>query len=68
MPGGNGPDRAGLVRFWDTSAVVPLLLEQEATASMEALPSEEVRERAARLLRVHSLKAADALPLAAALV
>jgi len=109
------------VRFWDTSAVVPLLLEQEATASVEALldgdagmaawwgtsvecasaaarlrreerltvreeervldavaalraawvevvPSEEVRERAVRLLRVHSLKAADALQLAAALV
>jgi uncharacterized protein len=109
------------VRFWDTSAVVPLLLEQEATASLEALldrdagmaawwgtpvecasaaarlrreerltlreeervldavaalraawvevlPSEEVRERAVRLLRVHSLKAADALQLAAALV
>lgn len=109
------------MRFWDTSAVVPLLLEQEATASVEALldrdagmaawwgtavecasaaarlrreerltvgeeervldavaalraawveviPSEEVRERATRLLRVHSLKAADALQLAAALV
>lgn len=109
------------MRFWDTSAVVPLLLEQEATASMEALldsdagmaawwgtpvecasaaarlrredrltvdqesrvldavaalraawvevvPSEEVRERAVRLLRVHSLRAANALQLAAALV
>ena len=109
------------MRFWDTSAVIPLLLEQEATASVEALlddddgmaawwgtpeecasaaarlrreerltvgeeervldtvaalraawveviPSEEVRQRAARLLRVHPLKAADALQLAAALV
>ena len=109
------------MRFWDTSAVVPLLLEQEATPAMESLldddagmaawwgtavecasaaarlrreerltvreedrvlegvaalraawvevlPSEEVRERAMRVLRVHSLKAADSLQLAAALV
>jgi uncharacterized protein len=109
------------VRFWDTSGVVPLLLEQEATPRMvdlladdagmavwwgtsvacvsavtrlrredrltvaeeeqvlalidrfragwlEILPSEEVRRRAARLLRVHVLKAADALQLAAARV
>jgi len=109
------------VRYWDTSAVLPLLLEQEATAAGEALlddgsgtvawwgtsvevaavaarlrreerltlreeervleaaatlraawvevlPSEEVRTRAKRLLRVHALKAADALQLAAALV
>jgi uncharacterized protein len=110
-----------VVRFWDTSAVVPLLLEQEATASvrplleegggmaawwgtavecasaaarlrreeiltvkeeaatlellrrlrdawLEVLPSSEVRAEAMRLLRVHPLKAADALQLAAALV
>lgn len=109
------------MRFWDTSALVPLLLEQEATAEVESLlahdpemavwwgtrtecvsaatrlrredrlsldeedrvlgllqrlgeswleilPSEEVRELATRLLRVHALKAADALQLAAALV
>lgn len=109
------------MRYWETSAVVPLLLEQEATAEVEALldddsgmvawwgtsvecasaaarlrreerltvqeeqrvleaaaslraawvevlPSEEVRDRAERLLRVHSLKAADALQLAAARV
>jgi uncharacterized protein len=109
------------VRFWDTSGVVPLLLEQEATPRMvdlladdagmavwwgtsvecvsaatrlrreerltvaeeeqvlalidrfragwlEILPSEEVRRGAARLLRVHVLKAADALQLAAARV
>lgn len=109
------------MRYWDTSAVVPLLLEQEATAAVEALldddpgmvawwttpvecasaaarlrreerltvqeeqrvldaaatlraawvevlPSEEVRDRAERLLRVHALKAADAMQLAAALV
>ena len=107
------------MRFWDTSALVPLLLEQEATAAvegllsedpgivawwgttvecasaaarlrredvltvaeeervlellgdlrdswLEVLPSEEVRGRAARLLRVHPLRAADALQLAAA--
>jgi predicted nucleic acid-binding protein len=109
------------VRFWDTSALVPLLLQQEATAEvggllsedpeivawwgtpvecvsaaarlrreeqlsldgeervlelldtlrkswLEILPSEEVRDRAVRLLRVHGLKAADSLQLAAALV
>jgi predicted nucleic acid-binding protein len=109
------------VRFWDTSALVPLLLEQPATAQarellsqdpgvvawwgaavecassaarlrreerlspaeeeqtlelldilraswLEILPSEEVRSGALRLLRVHSLKAADALQLAAARV
>ena len=109
------------MRFWDTSALVCLLLEQEATAEvvalldddpqmavwwgtttecvsavarlrreerltleeedraldilvglrgswLEILPSEEVRARAARLLRVHPLEAADALQLSAALV
>jgi predicted nucleic acid-binding protein len=109
------------VRFWDTSALVPLLLEQEATTEVagllsqdpevaawwgtplecisaaarlrreerltvdeeeqvldlldtlrkswfEILPSEEVRSQASRLLRVHSLKAADALQLASARV
>lgn len=107
------------MRFWDTSAVVPLLLDQEATPEVarlfsedpemvawwgtpvecasaaarlrreefltvdeeervlqllgrlrgswiEVLPSEELRDRASRLLRVHPLKAADALQLAAA--
>lgn len=109
------------MKFWDTSALVPLLLEQEATAEvggllsedseivawwgtpvecvsavarlrreerlsvdeeeqaldlldtlrkswLEILPSEEVRDRAVRLLRVHGLKAADSLQLAAALL
>ena len=109
------------MRFWDTSAIVPLLLEQEATAELaellasdpeivvwwatpvecasaaarlrrqevlsvageeraleilgalrsswlEVLPSEEVRDHAARLLRVHALKAADAFQLGAARV
>ncbi len=35
---------------------------------MEILPSEEVRDRAVRLLRVHGLKPADALQFAAARV
>lgn len=109
------------MRFWDTSALVPLLLEQDATPEvrslltedpdmaswwgasiecvsavtrlrredrlsvreeervlellgmlrtswLEVLPSEEVRDLAVRLLRVHSLRAADALQLAAARV
>jgi predicted nucleic acid-binding protein len=34
----------------------------------EVQPTEEVRERAERLLRIHRLRAADALQLAAALV
>jgi hypothetical protein len=107
------------VRFWDPSALVPLLLEQAATAEvsgllsqdpeivawwgtplecvsaaarlrredrltvdeedrirelleilheswLEILPSEDVRKRATRNLRIHRLKAADALQLAAA--
>lgn len=109
------------MRFWDTSGVVPLLLEQEATGAvtelltadpemavwwgtvvecasaaallrreerltvaeedrvlsllarvrdawLEVRPSEEVLDQAARLLRVHPLKAADALQLGAARV
>jgi len=109
------------VRFWDTSGLVPLLLEQAATPRVrdlfeadpevvawwgtpveivsaaarlrrdgvltvanedrvlelmralqngwiEVAPSEEVRQQAQRLLRVHPLRAADAFQLAAALV
>jgi len=109
------------VKYWDTSGLVPLLLEQEVTPEvaellsedpeiaawwgtpiecssaaarlrreerisvdeeervlelldtlraswLEIQPSEEVRSRAVRLLRVHGLKAADALQLAAARV
>jgi predicted nucleic acid-binding protein len=108
------------VRFWDSSAIVPLLLEEPArerllamlesdpvmvawwatpvelvstlsrrerdggisledvTASIErlrslerawhtVLPSDAIRSRAQRLLRVHPLRAADGLQLAAAL-
>jgi uncharacterized protein len=109
------------VRFWDASGIVPLLLEQEATAGvvellagdldmvvwwgtsvecasaaarlrreerltvaeeeqvldllgrfregwLEIVPSDDVRSRAIRLLRIHALRAADALQLAAAQV
>ncbi|TVP60114.1 MAG: PIN domain-containing protein [Gemmatimonadales bacterium] len=112
--------RRRLVRFWDTSGVVPLLLQQEASdvvrpllesdpmiaawwgtpvecasaaarlrreglltvdeevqvlalledlegAWFEIRPSEPLRREAGRLLRTHSLKAADALQLAAAI-
>jgi uncharacterized protein len=109
------------VRFWDTSGIVPLLLEQEATtevrplaetdpdmaawwgtpvecasavarlrregllsmddeekvlgalalfreAWVEVLPGAEVQREAVRMLRVHPLKAAEALQLGAARV
>ena len=109
------------MRFWDTSALAPLLVAEPRTARArelleldpdlaawwgtpvecwsvlsrraregalsamdedaaaarlevlrgawyEVLPSEEVRARARRLLRLHPLRAADALLLAAALV
>ena len=109
------------MRFWDTSAIVPLLVDQPETdhasqlvrddsdlvvwwstpvecasalsrlrredvvdvagetralslldllmrAWTEVLPSEEVRLRARRLLRIHSLRTADALQLSAALL
>jgi uncharacterized protein len=108
------------VRFWDTSALVPLFLEQPVSEKVRVLleedraiavwwgasvecwsafarlrrdgritaeeedvaagvlerlrasffeifPGEEVRRRAQRLLRLHPLRAADALQLAAAL-
>jgi predicted nucleic acid-binding protein len=107
------------VKFWDTSAIVPLLIEEASTARMRQLASEDpamlvwwatrvecgsaiarleradghrpsaialaqsrlakfaadwdevdpndmVRETAARFVRVHPLRAADALQLAAA--
>jgi uncharacterized protein len=109
------------VQFWDSSAVVPLLVEEQASAALRALfqrdpeivawwatdvecvsalaraerdqllesaalavalgrldalaaswqeiqPSAAVRRSAVRLLRVHPLRAADALQLAAAIV
>jgi predicted nucleic acid-binding protein len=108
------------MRFWDTSAVVPLLVAQRHSRSLQSIlakdslmlvwwttqtecvsalarlqregspasalresfsrlkefaaswqeidPVDDVRETAARLLRVHPLRAADALQLAAAFV
>lgn len=105
------------MRFWDTSAIVPLLLSEAATpavkdiyradpgmvvwwgtgtecasaiarveragqpvaeaftrldelggAWLEVQPTDVVRRTATRLLRVHPLRAADALQLAAAIV
>lgn len=109
------------MRFWDSSAIVPLLAAEAATAAVRACygeddetvvwwativecasaaarlerdgsltpadasqafarldalsaawftvePSEEIREAARRLLRVHPLRSADALQLAAAFV
>jgi uncharacterized protein len=109
------------VKFWDASAIVPLLVAEAATRSLQALakqdsdmvawwgsqvecasalarleradqldrrggalafdrlkrladgwheiePSEVVRENALRFLRVHPLRAADALQLAAAFI
>lgn len=109
------------MRFWDTSALVPLVIEQPASARarelladdpdivawwgtpiecwsalarlrresrlspneeetasslvaelrdswVEVLPSDDLRQRARRLLQVHALRAADAVQLAAALV
>ena len=43
-------------------------LDTFCESCLEVLPSEEVRKRALRLLRIHPLRAADALQLAAALV
>jgi uncharacterized protein len=107
------------VKFWDASAIVPLLINEETTRRLQAVaakdsamlvwwgsavecisalarlerdgaldppvmtlalqrlrqlsagwheidPSDEIRETAARFLRVHPLRAADALQLAAA--
>jgi predicted nucleic acid-binding protein len=109
------------MRFWDSSAIIPLCLEEPLSGKLrglaekdedlivwwttrvecisavarrrreggltseaernikaalsalaaewsEVLPAESVRERAARLLMVHALRAADALQLAAALI
>jgi uncharacterized protein len=44
------------------------LIDRFRAGWLEILPSEEVRRRASRLLRVHALKPADALQLAASRV
>jgi uncharacterized protein len=64
------------VKFWDASAIAPLLIAEASTRRLQALaagwhevdPSDIVREVAARFLRVHPLRAADALQLAAAFI
>jgi predicted nucleic acid-binding protein len=59
------------MRCWDASAIVPLrvdVLRTLAAGWNEILPADVVRETACRLLRVHALRAADALQLAAATV
>ena len=56
--------------------ILPIHMEEEAKAALTALagewsevqPSDLVRQRAERLLMVHSLRAADSLQLAAALL
>ncbi|MGO9413262.1 MAG: type II toxin-antitoxin system VapC family toxin [Spirochaetia bacterium] len=57
-------------RSLDEGGLIQALSNLEAfyETCVEVLPSEEVRKRAIRLLRVHPLLAADALQLAAALL
>ena len=59
--------REGLFQIRDEEQA-RLLLEHLATAWTEVLPSQAVRDHAARALQEHPLRAADALQLAAALV
>ena len=59
--------REGALDF-DAEAAVHALLDTLQDAWTEILPSEPLRRRASRILRVHSLRAADALQLAAALI
>ena len=49
--------------FWDTSAIVPLLVEEPSTPRVRDM----VREHADNLLLRHPLRAADALQLGAAI-
>ena len=113
--------RTGTVRYWDSSAIIPLIVAEAASGRMSEIhaadpavatwwgtpiecvsalarlerdgsltaaglgssiarirgavlswaevgPSDDVREQAIRLLRVHQLRAADAIQLAAAIV
>lgn len=70
------------MRFWDASAVIPLVVEEPMTRPLrarfvedaamaadwaEVVPNERLRELAVRLLWVHPLRASDALQLVAAL-
>ena len=55
------------MRFWDSSAIVPLLVREPSSPRSKALLREDpVSPRG--LLRVHVLRAADALQLAAAIL
>jgi predicted nucleic acid-binding protein len=74
------------VRFWDASAILPLLVAEPTTRRLQALAARDPdmlvwwgsevecisalvrRESAMRSLRVHPLRAADALQLAAAFI
>lgn len=58
------------MRFWDSSAIVPLLvLERETEQCIRALESDkEVMVWTLRLLQVHPLRATDAMQLASVLV
>lgn len=59
--------RAGVLQDTDEDQA-RVLLERLATVWTEIQPTHEVREQAKRALRLHPLRAADALQLAAALV
>lgn len=59
--------RAGLLSMGDEVAA-QRVLDRLQQAWVEITPADGVRRQAARLLRVHPLRAADALQLAAALV
>ncbi|MFA5788112.1 MAG: type II toxin-antitoxin system VapC family toxin [Actinomycetota bacterium] len=60
-------EREGLLSGPQTEAPGRILKELEK-AWTEVLPTDAVRQQAARLLRIHPLRAGDALQLAAALV
>ncbi len=60
-------ERAGALAFAEATGVLERL-RTLASGWQEVLPSEPVRNAAQRLLRVHPLRAADSLQLAAAIV
>lgn len=60
-------EREGAVKS-EAIAMARRRLDLLAEQWMEVLPADIVRERAERLLRLHSLRAADALQLASALI
>ena len=59
--------REGLISLEEEERTLDLL-DRLREGWMEILPSNEVREGSLRLLRVHPLRAADAMQLAAALL